>query len=138
MKKNERHSIYFTMLDLKALNQLAHQRKESKSAVVRKLVHTEKYSNVLTQIEQNNAILAEFLKELHRIGININQVVYHLNIGILSDSETKVSIENQVQKFQNLMEKFTQQIDKAEIAIGTKHKKAKNNSNAEYKGEESE
>ena len=56
MKKNERHSIYFTLPDLKKLNELASQRRESKSAVVRKLIHIEKYMQTLKQIEINNEI----------------------------------------------------------------------------------
>ena len=72
MKKNERHSIYFTLPDLKKLNELASQRRESKSAVVRKLIHIEKYMQTLKQIEINNEILADFLKEFKHLGKNLN------------------------------------------------------------------
>lgn len=127
MKKNERHSIYFTLPDLKKLNELASQRRESKSAVVRKLIHIEKYMQTLKQIEINNEILADFLKEFKHLGKNLNQIAYHLNAHIIKKEEAKSDLEKTMHEFFDAIERLSNKIGKLKIKIDVKRTKQPNN-----------
>ena len=51
MKKVSSHFIYFTEADARILTKMMQARNESKSAIVRKLIHVEKYAQTLKQIE---------------------------------------------------------------------------------------
>ena len=114
--------IYFSQGDLKILNRLAQQRNESKSAVVRKLIHVEKYVQTLKEIEIHNEIIIEFLKEFHHIGINLNQIAYHLNIN-LSKQQAQSDIEKIMQNFKTEMEEIKKQIKNLKIKINVEHTK---------------
>ena len=127
MKKNERHSIYFTLPDLKKLNELASQRRESKSAVVRKLIHIEKYMQTLKQIEINNEILADFLKEFKHLGKNLNQIAYHLNAHIIKKEEAKSDLEKTMYEFFDAIEGLSNKIGKLKIKIDVERTKQPNN-----------
>lgn len=127
MKKNERHSIYFTLPDLKKLNELASQRRESKSAVVRKLIHIEKYMQTLKQIEINNEILADFLKEFKHLGKNLNQIAYHLNAHIIKKEEAKSNLEKTMYEFFDAIERLSNKIGKLKIKIDVERTKQPNN-----------
>ena len=127
MKKNERHSIYFTLPDLKKLNELASQRRESKSAVVRKLIHVEKYMQTLKQIEINNEILADFLKEFKQLGKNLNQIAYHLNAHIIKKEEAKSDLEKTMYEFFDAIERLSNKIGKLKIKIDVERTKQPNN-----------
>lgn len=127
MKKNERHSIYFTLPDLKKLNKLASQRRESKSAVVRKLIHIEKYMQTLKQIEINNEILADFLKEFKHLGKNLNQIAYHLNAHIIKKEEAKSDLEKTMYEFFDAIERLSNKIGKLKIKIDVERTKQPNN-----------
>ena len=127
MKKNERHSIYFTLPDLKKLNELASQRRESKSAVVRKLIHIEKYMQTLKQIEINNEILADFLKEFKHLGKNLNQIAYHLNAHIIKKEEAKSDLEKTMYEFFDAIERLSNKIGKLKIKIEVERTKQPNN-----------
>ena len=128
MKKNERHSIYFTLPDLKKLNELASQRRESKSAVVRKLIHIEKYMQTLKQIEINNEILADFLKEFKHLGKNLNQIAYHLNAHIIKKEEAKSDLEKTMYEFFDAIERLrNNKIGKLKIKIDVERTKQPNN-----------
>lgn len=127
MKKNERHSIYFTLPDLKKLNELASQRRESKSAVVRKLIHIEKYMQTLKQIEINNEILADFLKEFKHLGKNLNQIAYHLNAHIIKKEEAKSDLEKTMYEFFDAIERLSNKIGKLKIKIDVERTKQPNN-----------
>ena len=126
MKKNERHSIYFTLPDLKKLNELASQRRESKSAVVRKLIHIEKYMQTLKQIEINNEILADFLKEFKHLGKNLNQIAYHLNAHIIKKEEAKSDLEKTMYEFFDAIERLSNKIGKLKIKIDVERTKQPN------------
>ena len=134
MRKNERHSIYFTMADLKALNCLAKKRNESKSAVVRKLVYIEKYADALDRIETNNEIISEFLREFGRLGVNLNQIAYHLNANITGPEEAKNDLEKNMRDFAIVIKELSAKMEDLKIKIDVKHTKTP--SNGEIKGEE--
>ncbi|CUU72697.1 Bacterial mobilisation protein (MobC) [Campylobacter hyointestinalis subsp. hyointestinalis] len=123
MRKNERHSIYLTLTDLKKINQLSKQRNESKSAIVRKLIHIEKYAQTLKQIEIGNDIMAGFLKELNRLGKNLNQIAYHLNAHIIKKEEAKSDLENNMYLFREEIKKVYERISDLEIKTGVERTK---------------
>lgn len=117
-----RHHIYLTKADESILNRLAQQRNESKSAVVRKLIHVEKYTQTLNVIENHSRVIAEFLLEFHHIGINLNQIAYHLNIN-LSKQQAQSDIEKIMQNFKTEMEEIKKQIKNLKIKINVEHTK---------------
>ena len=123
MRKNERHSIYFTMADLKALNCLAQKRNESKSAVVRKLVYIEKYADALDRIETNNEKISEFLREFGRLGANLNQIAYHLNANITGPEEAKNDLEKNMRDFAAAIKELSVRIEDLKIKIEAEHVK---------------
>ncbi|RKV94999.1 MAG: plasmid mobilization relaxosome protein MobC [Campylobacter sp.] len=127
MKKVSSHFIYFTLPDLKKLNELASQRRESKSAVVRKLIHIEKYAQTLKQIEINNEILADFLKEFKHLGKNLNQIAYHLNAHIIKKEEAKSDLEKTMYEFFDAIERLSNKIGKLKIKIDVERTKQPNN-----------
>ena len=127
--------IYFSQGDLKILNRLAQQRNESKSAVVRKLIHVEKYAQTLKEIEiliQNHnekidIILKDFMQEIIQeykyIGRNLNQIAYHLNLKILNETEAQTELEREIKDFKKIHKKIQVGINKLKINIDVKHTK---------------
>ena len=101
MRKVAAHFIYFTEADARVLKRISQRRNESKSAVVRKLIHVEKYADVLEQIETNNEIISEFLREFGRLGVNLNQIAYHLNANITGPEEAKNDLEKKYAGLRN-------------------------------------
>lgn len=101
MRKVAAHFIYFTEADARVLKRISQRRNESKSAVVRKLIHVEKYADVLEQIETNNEIISEFLREFGRLGVNLNQIAYHLNANITGPEEAKNDLEKNMRGLRN-------------------------------------
>ena len=120
-KHKEARLIYFTPIDLKALSLLSQQRNESKSAVVRKLVHIAKYSETLAQVELNNKLQNEFLKEFSHIGANLNQIAFQLNADITKEAEAKSDFERTMQEFKIMIDKFYTDIKKLKINLNAAH-----------------
>ena len=106
---------------------MASQRRESKSAVVRKLIHIEKYMQTLKQIEINNEILADFLKEFKHLGKNLNQIAYHLNAHIIKKEEAKSDLEKTMYEFFDAIERLSNKIGKLKIKIDVERTKQPNN-----------
>jgi len=134
MRKVAAHFIYFTEADARVLKRLSQRRNESKSAVVRKLVHIEKYADVLEQIETNNEIISEFLREFGRLGANLNQIAYHLNANITGREEAKNDLEKNMRSLAGAIKKLSKQIDDLKVKIDVKHTKTPSSSGT--KGEE--
>ncbi|ALV24690.1 hypothetical protein CIG2463D_1118 [Campylobacter iguaniorum] len=133
MRKMVGHFIYFNEADARVLTRIAKSRNESKSAIVRKLIHIEKYAQTLKQIEINNNILADFLQEFKHLGKNLNQIAYHLNAHIIKKNEAKSDLEKNMQDFAQAIEKLDKKISKLEIKIIEKTRTPSSN---EIKGEE--
>ncbi len=134
MRKVAAHFIYFTEADARVLKRLSQRRNESKSAVVRKLVHIEKYADVLEQIETNNEIISEFLREFGRLGANLNQIAYHLNANIAGPEEAKNDLEKNMRDFAAAIKELSAKIEDLKIKIEVERVKTPSNEGA--KGEE--
>ena len=124
MKKVSSHFIYFTEADARILTKMMQARNESKSAIVRKLIHVEKYAQTLKQIEINNEILADFLKEFKHLGKNLNQIAYHLNAHIIKKEEAKSDLEKTMYEFFDAIERLS---SKLKIKIDVERTKQPNN-----------
>ena len=127
MKKVSSHFIYFTEADARILTKMMQARNESKSAIVRKLIHVEKYAQTLKQIEINNEILADFLKEFKHLGKNLNQIAYHLNAHIIKKEEAKSDLEKTMYEFFDTIERLSNKIGKLKIKIDVERTKQPNN-----------
>ncbi|MGF7402077.1 plasmid mobilization relaxosome protein MobC [Campylobacter concisus] len=127
MKKVSSHFIYFTEADARILTKMMQARNESKSAIVRKLIHVEKYAQTLKQIEINNEILADFLKEFKHLGKNLNQIAYHLNAHIIKKEEAKSDLEKTMYEFFDAIGRLSNKIGKLKIKIDVERTKQPNN-----------
>ena len=127
MKKVSSHFIYFTEADARILTKMMQARNESKSAIVRKLIHVEKYAQTLKHIEINNEILADFLKEFKHLGKNLNQIAYHLNAHIIKKEEAKSDLEKTMYEFFDAIERLSNKIGKLKIKIDVERTKQPNN-----------
>ncbi|ARR02084.1 hypothetical protein CVIC8964_0669 [Campylobacter vicugnae] len=132
IKKNTktRYCIYLNENDIKELNLISKKRKESKSAIIRKLIHSSKYINSLYQIEANNKLNAEFLYQLNKLGTNINQIAYHLNIDITGHDKAKDNLTQIFLDFKEIINSYKSKIENRQIHLNiNKIKTIRDNSN---------
>ena len=87
-----RRGIYFSEEEIAIITNLSKQTGLSKSALLRHLIKSSKYLEMANKLEKHNNLINEFLAEIHRIGNNINQIAYHLNIDITKHEESKESL----------------------------------------------
>ncbi|AQW80389.1 hypothetical protein CPIN17260_0029 [Campylobacter pinnipediorum subsp. pinnipediorum] len=121
--KKTRHHIYLTEADNRILRQLSDKRNQSRSAVVRKLIQTQKYRDNLQEIEANNRIIGSYLKEFSHIGTNINQIAYHLNANITNHEEAKTDLEKNIVKLMQKIKELNEKVDTLKIKINVPHTK---------------
>ena len=81
----------------------------------------------LKQIEINNEILADFLKEFKHLGKNLNQIAYHLNAHIIKKEEAKSDLEKTMYEFFDAIERLSNKIGKLKIKIDVERTKQPNN-----------
>lgn len=118
---NKPMCIFLTQKDKTRLEELSKKRKESKSAIIRKLISIEKYAQTLNQIELNNKINKEFLFQLIRIGANINQIAYHLNIDITFSKEASIKFQEIYNDFLQNIKNYEKQLNKKTIKLEINH-----------------
>lgn len=139
--KKTRHHIYLTEADDRILRQLSDRRNQSRSAVIRKLLQTQKYKDNLKEIEANNQIIGGYLKEFSHIGTNINQIAYHLNANITNEEEAKTDLEKNIVKLMQTIKELNKKVDTLKIKINVPHTKIPSNTKKQEYGikrEESE
>ncbi|EFO9318199.1 hypothetical protein HL736_001207 [Campylobacter lari] len=107
--------VYLNEKEKKQLEILSIKRKESKSAVIRKLIAIEKYVKTLEAIEKNNEINIEFLYQLAQCGGNLNQIAYHLNIGIENPNQMEFKLTKLIEEFGQIINAHKKQIEEKEI-----------------------
>ncbi len=125
--KKTRHHIYLTEADDRILRQLSDRRNQSRSAVIRKLLQTQKYKDNLKEIEANNQIIGGYLKEFSHIGTNINQIAYHLNANITNQEEAKTDLEKNIVKLMQTIKELNKKVDTLKIKINVPHTKIPSN-----------
>ncbi|MBK3498167.1 plasmid mobilization relaxosome protein MobC [Campylobacter fetus subsp. venerealis] len=135
-----RYCIYLTEADERILRRLSSERNQSRSAVIRKLLQTNKYIENLKEIEANNRIISGYLKEFTHIGTNINQIAYHLNADIIRHGEAKTDLEKSMVNLIKKMEELNERIETLKIEIEVPHFKSigqeESSGEEEIKGEE--
>lgn len=84
---SKKFTFYMNELEINKLNAISQKRGLSKSACLREFILNANHLKCLEKIEENNEIFKEILYELNKMGININQIATHLNMGISVDEE---------------------------------------------------
>ena len=112
--------VYLNDTDERKLERLCRKRNESKSALIRKLISVEKYSNVLTQIEINNKLNTEFLYQISQCGNNLNQIAYHLNADIENPNQVQKKLIEIINEFRNILTNHKKQIKSKNIDLKVK------------------
>ena len=91
-----RRNMYFDKEEYQIMQNLSKQTGLSKSALLRHLLRSSKYLEMANKLEKHNNLINEFLAEIHRIGNNINQIAYHLNIDITKHEESQESLKKEL------------------------------------------
>ena len=113
-------NIYFGEEEYQILNNLSKQTGLSKSALLRHLLKSSKYLEMANKLEKHNKLINEFLAEIHRIGNNINQIAYHLNIDITKHEESQESIKKELAELLPLLKEYKNKAFKATLDVAPK------------------
>lgn len=112
--------MYFDKEEYQIMQNLSKQTGLSKSALLRHLLRSSKYLEMTNKLEKHNNLINEFLAEIHRIGNNINQIAYHLNIDITKHEESKESLKKELAELLPLLKEYKDKAFKATLDIAPK------------------
>lgn len=115
-----RRNMYFDKEEYQIMQNLSKQTGLSKSALLRHLLRSSKYLEMANKLEKHNNLINEFLAEIHRIGNNINQIAYHLNIDITKHEESKESLKKELAELLPLLKEYKDKAFKATLDIAPK------------------
>lgn len=115
-----RRNMYFDKEEYQIMQNLSKQTGLSKSALLRHLIRSSKYLEMANKLEKHNNLINEFLAEIHRIGNNINQIAYHLNIDITKHEESKESLKKELAELLPLLKEYKDKAFKATLDIAPK------------------
>ena len=115
-----RRNMYFDKEEYQIMQNLSKQTGLSKSALLRHLLRSSKYLEIANKLEKHNNLINEFLAEIHRIGNNINQIAYHLNIDITKHEESQESIKKELAELLPLLKEYKDKAFKATLDIAPK------------------
>lgn len=124
MKKVCRHHFYLNQDDLEILNSIIATTKLSKSAVIRHLIRSEKYIQAVREIQNFNKTNEEFLNQLKRIGVNINQVLNFLKKSIGTQDENTNSLIEQLNQVNKKIDDYTSNSQTLMLSIKPKKYKS--------------
>ncbi len=124
MKKVCRHHFYLNQDDLEILNSIIATTKLSKSAVIRHLIRSEKYIQAVREIQNFNKTNEEFLNQLKRIGVNINQVLNFLKKSIGTQDENTNSLIEQLNQVNKKIDDYTNNSQTLMLSIKPKKYKS--------------
>ena len=124
MKKVCRHHFYLNQDDLEILNSIIATTKLSKSAVIRHLIRSEKYIQAVREIQNFNKTNEEFLNQLKRIGVNINQVLNFLKKSIGTQDENTNSLIDQLNQVNKKIDDYTNNSQTLMLSIKPKKYKS--------------
>ena len=113
-------NIYFGEEEYQIMQNLSKQTGLSKSALLRHLLRSSKYLEIANKLEKHNNLINEFLAEIHRIGNNINQIAYHLNIDITKHEESKESLKKELAELLPLLKEYKDKAFKATLDVAPK------------------
>ena len=112
--------MYFDKEEYQIMQNLSKQTGLSKSALLRHLLRSSKYLEIANKLEKHNNLINEFLAKIHRIGNNINQIAYHLNIDITKHEESKESLKKELAELLPLLKEYKDKAFKATLDIAPK------------------
>ena len=112
--------MYFDKEEYQIMQNLSKQTGLSKSALLRHLLRSSKYLEIANKLEKHNNLINEFLAEIHRIGNNINQIAYHLNIDITKHEESQESLKKELAELLPLLKEYRNKAFKATLDIAPK------------------
>lgn len=112
--------MYFDKEEYQIMQNLSKQTGLSKSALLRHLLRSSKYLEMANKLEKHNNLINEFLAEIHRIGNNINQIAYHLNIDITKHEESKESLKKELAELLPLLKEYKNKAFKATLDVAPK------------------
>ena len=115
-----RRNMYFDKKEYQIMHNLSKQTGLSKSALLRHLLRSSKYLEMANKLEKHNNLINEFLAEIHRIGNNINQIAYHLNIDITKHEESKESLKKELAELLPLLKEYKNKAFKATLDVAPK------------------
>lgn len=130
--------VYLNEYEQKQLKKLSIKRNESQSAVIRKLISIEKYAKTLEILEKNNEINVEYLYHIAQCGNNLNQIAYHLNIGIESPSQTQNRLPKLIEELAQILNEHKEQIKNKAIKTSINKKIKRLSPNENFIGEENQ
>ncbi|EIS3262274.1 plasmid mobilization relaxosome protein MobC [Campylobacter coli] len=130
--------VYLNEYEQRQLKKLSIKRNESQSAVIRKLISVEKYAKTLEILEKNNEINVEYLYHIAQCGNNLNQIAYHLNIGIESPSQTQNRLPKLIEELAQILNEHKEQIKNKAIKTSINKKIKRLSPNENFIGEENQ
>lgn len=113
-------NIYFGEEEYQILSNLSKQTGLTKSALLRHLIRSSKYLSIASKLENHNNLISSFLNEIHKIGINLNQIAYHLNIDITAEEESKEKLANELAQVKILLKDYENKAFKNILDIAPK------------------
>ncbi|MBX0425640.1 plasmid mobilization relaxosome protein MobC [Campylobacter coli] len=130
--------VYLNEYEQRQLKKLSIKRNESQSAVIRKLISVEKYAKTLEILEKNNEINVEYLYHIAQCGNNLNQIAYHLNIGIESPSQTQNRLPKLIEELSQILNEHKEHIKNKAIKTNINKKIKKLSPDENFIGEENQ
>ncbi|AHK74257.1 plasmid mobilization relaxosome protein MobC [Campylobacter coli] len=130
--------VYLNEYEQRQLKKLSIKRNESQSAVIRKLISVEKYAKTLEILEKNNEINVEYLYHIAQCGNNLNQIAYHLNIGIESPSQTQNRLPKLIEELSQILNEHKEHIKNKAIKTNINKKIKRLSPDENFIGEENQ
>ncbi|EAI2116697.1 plasmid mobilization relaxosome protein MobC [Campylobacter coli] len=130
--------VYLNEYEQRQLKKLSIKRNESQSAVIRKLISIEKYAKTLEILEKNNEINVEYLYHIAQCGNNLNQIAYHLNIGIESPSQTQNRLPKLIEELSQILNEHKEHIKNKAIKTNINKKIKRLSPDENFIGEENQ
>lgn len=130
--------VYLNEYEQRQLKKLSIKRNESQSAVIRKLISVEKYAKTLEILEKNNEINVEYLYHIAQCGNNLNQIAYHLNIGIESPSQTQNRLPKLIEELSQILSEHKEHIKNKAIKTSINKKIKRLSPDENFIGEENQ
>ncbi|ALV00712.1 plasmid mobilization relaxosome protein MobC [Campylobacter jejuni] len=130
--------VYLNEYEQRQLKKLSIKRNESQSAVIRKLISIEKYAKTLEILEKNNEINVEYLYHIAQCGNNLNQIAYHLNIGIESPSQTQNRLPKLIEELSQILNEHKEHIKNKAIKTSINKKIKRLSPDENFTGEENQ
>ncbi|ENU2659178.1 CopG family transcriptional regulator [Campylobacter jejuni] len=130
--------VYLNEYEQRQLKKLSIKRNESQSAVIRKLIAIEKYAKTLEILEKNNEINVEYLYHIAQCGNNLNQIAYHLNIGIENPSQTQNRLPKLIEELSQILNEHKEHIKNKAIKTSINKKIKRLSPDENFIGEENQ